>query len=255
MAEIKSIKVLIVDDEPYARKRIRQLLERENGFEIVGEEGNGEDAISAINQACPDVVFLDIQMPEVDGFDVVRAVDPRDMPYFVFVTAYDEYALKAFEVHAFDYLLKPFSHSRFHKAVQRVRAEITRRDERQKGRALEALLRDVGGGRPPENRLTIKSGGRIFFASSSEISWIEASGNYVVLHIGDREHLVRQTLASIHSSLDGEKFIRVHRSRIINIDYAREIRSTPSGTHCIVMKDGTVLHVSRQYYGKLADLF
>jgi two-component system LytT family response regulator len=255
MVKTGAIRVVIVDDEPHARKRIRQLLKRESDFEIVGEEGNGTDAIATIDRARPDVVFLDVQMPEADGFDVVRAIDPRDLPYIVFVTAYDEYALHAFDVHAFDYLLKPFSQSRFREAVQRVREDIARRDERERRRALEALLRDVRAERRQEERLTIKSGGRIFFAKSSEISWIESSGNYVLLHIGDREHLVRHTLKSIQAMLNSEKFIRVHRSRIVNIDHAREICSTPNGGHSIVMKDGTRLHVSRQYYGRLTDLF
>lgn len=255
MVETDSIKVVIVDDEPHARRRIRQLLKQEDGFEIVGEEGNGTDAIATINRTRPDVVFLDIQMPEADGFDVVGAIDPRDVPYVVFVTAYDEYALHAFDVHAFDYLLKPFSQSRFREAVQRVREDIARRDERDRRRALEALLRDVRADqRQEEERLTIKSGGRVFFAKSSEISWIESSGNYVVLHIGGQKHLVRHTLKSIQEMLSGEKFIRVHRSRIVNIDHAREICSTPNGSHCVVMKDGTRLHVSRQYYGRLEEL-
>jgi two-component system LytT family response regulator len=254
MLEVGAIRVLIVDDEPHARRRIKQLLKRERGFEIVGEEGDGTDAVSAIKQIQPDVVFLDIQMPELDGFGVVKKVGPRAMPYVVFVTAYEEYALRAFDVHAFDYLLKPFSQSRFSETIRRVRAEISNRDDRLRGLSLERLMRDLRNDWSQEQRLTIKSGGRIFFVKSSEISRIEASGNYVVLHIGGREHLVRHTLTNFHSLLSGENFIRVHRSRIVNVDHAREIRSEPDGSHCIVMKDGACLPVSRKYYGKLVDL-
>ena len=254
MAKSDSIKVLIVDDEPHARERIKRLLKRENGFEIVGEEGNGTDAIRAIKQERPDVVFLDIQMPEMDGFDVIEAIGPHAMPRVIFVTAYEEYALRAFDVHAFDYLLKPFSQSRFHETVQRIRAEPTRRDDSQRGRSLEALLLDLHKDQLSEERLTIRAGGRIFFVKSGEISWIEASGNYVVLHVGGREHLVRYSLTSFHSLLTSGNFIRVHRSRIVNIDHAREIRSKPDGSHCIIMKDGTSLPVGRRFYGQLVDL-
>jgi two-component system LytT family response regulator len=205
------LRVLIVDDEPLARRRLKGLLKDEAEIEIAGECEDGASAVAAAKRLSPDVMFLDVQMPGMDGFDVIETLGPARCPAIVFVTAYDEYALKAFDVHAIDYLLKPFDRQRLRQALTRVRALTL--NEKNVGRRLIAVMADVRAGRPQE-RFVIKSRGRVYFVRAEEISWIEASGHYLTLHAGRDEHLMRGTIKDIESRLDRERFVRVHRSTL-----------------------------------------
>jgi len=242
-----SIRTLIVDDEPLARERVKRFLRDEPDIEIVGESGNGKDAISAIRSLQPDLVFLDIQMPEKTGFDVVKAVDPAAMPVVIFVTAYDQYALQAFEVHALDYLLKPFNRERIHRAVRRARQQIERRRLGDLDERMNSLISTLKSGRKYLDRLVVRSVGRVFFLKTDEIDWIEAAGNYVKLHVGRDSHMIRETMNGIEAKLDPAKFIRIHRSTVVNIDRIKELHPMFSGDYAVILRNGTELALSRNY--------
>src|SRR5713226_9335661 len=244
------IRILLVDDEPLARERLRRFLEKEAEVEVVGECANGREAVSAIKRHSPELVFLDVQMPELDGFGVLAELKDEPMPAIIFVTAYDQYALRAFEVHALDYLLKPFDRERFEKALARAKRQIRRPDDELHERLL-ALLEDLKPGQKYLERLVIKSGGRIFFLRAEEIDWIEASGNYVRLHAGKESHLLRDTMHGIEGRLDPARFVRVHRSTIVNLDRIKELHPWFRGDHVIVLRDGTRLTLSRGCREKL----
>lgn len=250
------IQVLIVDDEPLARERIRDLLKHEPNIEIAGESKNGLEAVSAIQKQKLDLVFLDVQMPELDGFGVIETIGVEKMPYIIFVTAYDQYALRAFEVHALDYLLKPFDHERFQNTLKRAieHVEIIKRDNDFTGR-LKELIHEVQLEQHYLQRIIIKSRGRIFLLNTDEIDWIEAAGNYVVLHVGSEEHLLRATMYGIEERLDPERFIRIHRSKIVNIERIKEIQNWFQSEYLIILKDGTQLTLSRTYREKFEKLF
>ena len=236
------LRVLIVDDEPLARRRLKTLLKDEPEIEIVGECEDGASAVAATRQLLPAVMFLDVQMPGLDGFDVIDALGPDRCPAVVFVTAYDAYALKAFEVHAIDYLLKPFDRKRLRQALARARALTS--SEKDVGRRLIAVMAELRAGRPQE-RIVVKSRDRIYFVRVGDISWIEASGHYLTLHAGREEHLIRGTIKQFESRLDGERFVRVHRSTIVNVDYIKELLPTFHGEYEIVLRDGTRVSTSR----------
>jgi two-component system LytT family response regulator len=253
------IRALIVDDEPLAREKLRSLLATEHDVELVGECGSGEQAVQLIDEECPDLVFLDIQMPEMDGFEVLAAVSPARMPVIVFVTAYDQYALRAFDVHALDYLLKPFDRHRFRDAMARARARLEDAGSaalsREVSRLLEALSSETGRGvaRRPE-RLVIKTGGRVLFQRLDEVDWIEAAGNYARLHIGKTSHLLRETMTQLEERLDPERFLRIHRSAIVNLDRIRQLQPLPSGEYRVTLEDGTELTLSRSYRERVSQL-
>ena len=236
------LRVLIVDDEPLARRRLKALLGDEPEIEIAGECEDGASAIAAARQLSPAVMFLDVQMPGLDGFDVIEALGPDRCPAIVFVTAYDAYALKAFEVHAIDYLLKPFDRKRLRQALARARALAS--SEKDVGRQLIAVMAELRANRPRE-RIVVKSRERIYFVRVADISWIEASGHYLTLHAGRDEHLIRSTLKEFESQLDGERFFRVHRSTIVNVDYIKELLPSFHGEYVIVLRDGTRVSTSR----------
>lgn len=237
------IRTLVVDDEPVARARIRALLRDEPDVDVVGECESGPEALAAIEHAAPDLVFLDIQMPQMDGLALARALG-ETMPAVVFVTAYDEYALGAFEVHALDYVLKPFSAERFKAALSHARQYVTRRRNAGAPRAQAAERRD---------RLVIKSSGRIYFVRTHDIDWCEAAGNYVRLHVGQQTHLVRGTMGYLESQLDPAQFVRVHRSTIVNVDRIQELRSSFNGEYLILLRDQTRLTLSRGYRDSLQE--
>jgi len=243
-----SIRALIVDDEAPARRRIRRLLAAEPDVTVVGECGDGASAISTIAEARPDLVFLDVQMPERDGFDVVRTLPPRGLPAILFVTAYDRYALKAFEVHAVDYLLKPFTGERFRTALDRARERIARRV---RDPALAELARVLRSRPAYLSRLPIRSGGRTVFVDLDAVDWLEAADNYVRLHVQQREYLVRETLAALEAQLDPERFARIHRSAIVRIDGVAEIRPTSHGDAEVVLRNGSRLTASRTWRHRL----
>jgi len=229
------IRTLVADDEPIARERIVSLLREEDDIEIVAECHNGAQAQRAIAERAPDLVFLDIQMPEIDGMTLVRNFQ-ASAPIVVFVTAYDEYALNAFEVHALDYLLKPFSAERLRAALEHAREQVAKRRF------------DTGmANRPRRERLVIKSGGRIHFIRTADVDWCESAGNYVALHVGAECHLVRETMAHLESELDPRKFVRIHRCTIVNVDRIQEMQSSFNGEYIVILRSGTRLTLSRGY--------
>lgn len=263
----RPIRVLIVDDEPPARKRIAALLDGRDGFESVGEATNGREALDAIERDEPDLVLLDVQMPEMSGLDVLEALDPEAMPAVIFVTAYDQHALRAFELHAVDYLLKPFDDERFETALERAKARIERGHLAGLSRRLLALLRTVQGDRPEQplahladpsppttDRLAIRSGDRIAIVKVEDIDWIEGAGVYARLHVGPKTHLLRETLTNLAEQLDPERFVRIHRSTIVNRERVRELRSYFHGEYIVLLDDGTQLKLSRTYRDSLESI-
>jgi two-component system LytT family response regulator len=247
------IRVLIADDEPLARERLRTLLSREDWLELVAECPNGSEAIDAIGRLQPDLVFLDVQMPGASGFEVIEAVGPARMPLVVFVTAFDHYALRAFDVHALDYLLKPFDRERFHQALARARQQLERRPNGDLERRLLELVQDLKPASQRLERFVIKSGGRVFFVRADEIDWIEAAGNYVKLHVGTDAHLFRETMNALEAQLDPDVFFRIHRSHIVNIERVKELQPWFNGEYVVFLRNGTRLTLSRGYREKLQE--
>jgi two-component system LytT family response regulator len=250
---MKKIRTLVVDDEPLARERLNGLLSGELDIEIVGHCRDGEEAVTSIVDLTPDLVFLDVQMPQMNGFEVIEAVGNERMPLVIFVTAYDQHALKAFQVRALDYLLKPFDRERFSEALHRARKQIEREETGDLGRRLLALVKDLRKDQPRAERLVVKSGGRLFFLRADEIDWIEAAGNYVRLHVGNTSHLLRETMNAIEARLDPEKFFRIHRSRIVNMERIQELQPWLNGEYSVLLRTGTRLTLSRGYREKLQD--
>ena len=238
------LRALIVDDEMVARRRIRRLLTAEPDIVVAGECADGASAITAIERERPDLVFLDIQMPELDGFGVLRRIDLGELPSIVFVTAYDRYALRAFDVHAIDYLLKPFTRERFRRALGRAREQIGRRSEDPGLSALAEALRN-----PPRylNRVAVRTSSRIVLVDLADVDWIEAADNYVRLHARRREYLLRETLASLEQQLDPQRFARIHRSAIVQIDRIAELHPAKHGDMDVVLKTGEILTMTRTW--------
>ena len=241
--------MLIADDEVVARQRLRRLLAGFDRVEVVGEAGDGHAAIRLVRSVWPDLVFLDIQMPKGDGFDVIREIGPARMPFVVFVTAFDEHAITAFEVSAIDYLLKPFDSERFEEAFRRAEARIDADRNQEKTRQLLDVLGVAEGEseRGPASRIMVKSRGRIRFIDVTDVTWIEASGNYVRVHLGDTSHLVRETLARIERRLEPGSFARIHRGALVNLQRVKEMSHWSSGEYQVEMDDGTTLKLSRTY--------
>jgi two-component system LytT family response regulator len=241
------IRTLIVDDEPLARRRLRTLLEAEPDFEPTGEAGDGQQAVTALRSLRPDLVFLDVQMPILDGFGVVEAVGADNVPALIFVTAYDQFALRAFEVHALDYLLKPFDRNRFRKALERARAQLQREGPTELHQRLLELLKDVRPPTQPLERLVIKAEGRVAFVPVDELDWIEAAGNYLRLHSGKNTFLLRETMNHLEARLDPRRFVRIHRSTIVNGARIRELQPAFHGDFVVILRDGTELTMSRSF--------
>jgi two-component system, LytTR family, response regulator len=238
------LKVLLVDDEPLARRRLRTLLANDKDVQVIGESGNGLDAIRQITELAPDLVFLDIQMPEMDGFGVVRAVGAEQMPAVVFVTAYDEFALAAFEVHALDYLLKPVDRDRFMGALARAKRGVRSRDLSSR---LDSLLRrlathDRGGG-----RISFKTDGKLVLLRPDEIDWAGADGSHVRVHVGKGEFVVRESLTHLEERLPRPLFMRVHRSTLVNTARIRVVEPWFQGDYLLLLADGTRLTTGRSY--------
>ncbi len=248
------IRTLVVDDEPMARERILGLLAQEADVEVVGQCSDGRQAISAIQQLSPELVFLDVQMPAIDGFGVIRQVGAERMPMVVFVTAYDEYALQAFEVHALDYLLKPFGRDRLQQCLDHARHQRDRHRAGELGKSLLALVQDFKPDQQKkQDRLVVKSGGRVFFVRTEDIDWIEAAGNYVRLHMKDQSHLFRETMNQMEARLDPQRFFRIHRSRIVNTERIKELQPWFNGEYVVVLHNGAQLRLSRSYREKLEE--
>jgi two-component system LytT family response regulator len=252
-----TLRTLIVDDEPLARERVRMMLGMHDDVAVIGEVGDGQQAIDAIRHERPDLVFLDVQMPGVDGFSVLRALEGEIIPYVVFVTAYDQYALRAFEVHALDYVLKPFNAERFSQALERARSAIARRGEAEgvvDKERLRSLVASLTAEQREKQRIVVKSSGRVFFVKVDDIDWIEAEGNYVRLHMGAQSHLLRETMKGMESVLDVSQFIRIHRSTIVNADRIRELQPLFHGEYAVILRDGTRLVASRGPDNRLKKL-
>jgi two-component system LytT family response regulator len=266
------MRVLIVDDEAIARRRISRLLKLEDDVEVVNEVGSGTDAVAAIREHRPDLVVLDVQMPDLDGFGVVSALGDTDtMPAIVFVTAYNEYAVKAFDVNAVDYVLKPFDGERFRAAFQRARTTLEQKNSAEAGRRIKALLEEVLGEQRAQaltagnggavaqptgttvprarylDRLMVKHDGRVFFVKVTDVDWFEASGNYVRVHVGRASHLIRETMHGIEAQLDPNLFARIHRAVIVNMDRIRELQPWFAGDYIVILRDGRQLKLSRTY--------
>lgn len=246
-----SIRVLLVDDEPLARARIRELLADQPDVDVVGECGTGREAVAAIRSDRPDLVFLDVQMPEVGGFGVLEALEPVETPAVVFVTAFDEFAVRAFEVHALDYLLKPFDRPRFLQSLARAREAVGRRREGRLDERLTALLTQLDTSRRYLRRVLVRNGSRTVLLRTAEIDWIESAGNYVRIHVGRERHLLRETMAALEEKLDPELFFRIHRSTIVNLERVRELEPYFHGDHVLRLADGTRLTLSRTYRERL----
>lgn len=239
-----TLRALVVDDEPLARTALLRLLKRDREINVVGQCGDGESAVQAIVEQRPDLVFLDIQMPEMDGFQVLEAVGVEQMPVTIFVTAYDRYAIRAFDANAVDYLLKPFAPERLTRAVARARDRLQGRQDNESAKKLFALL----GSRHPTDyaqRIAVPSGGRIVFVAVAEIDWIEAEGNYARLHVGRRVYDVRETLRALVEKLDPREFVRIHRSTIVNVGRIREVQPWFQGSHLVQLQSGEELRMSR----------
>lgn len=263
------VRVLIVDDEPIARRRMRRLLRLEDDVEVIDDVGSGREAIEAIQKERPDLVLLDVQMPDLDGFGVVDALGVDQMPPTIFVTAFNEYAVRAFDVHAIDYLLKPFDTDRFRAAFVRARVHLEQRSSAEQGRKIKALLEQVLGegavasverttapgashaAAPARHRfvdrLMVKHDGRVFFVKVTDVDWFEASGNYVRIHTGKVSHLIRETMQRVEAQLDPSMFVRIHRAVIVNLDRIRELQPWFAGDYVVILRDGRQLKLSRTY--------
>jgi two-component system LytT family response regulator len=249
------IRTLIVDDELLARERLRQLLHSEPEIELVGECADGQQAVEVIQKEAPDLIFLDVQMPELDGFGVLESIPAESAPVIVFVTAHDKFALRAFEVHAVDYLLKPFDRERFQKALSRALDRVKHRAGAGETQAQQAaVLAELKPPTKPLERLAVKTGGRVIFLKLDEIDYIEAAHNYVELHVQKQSHLLRETLNSIEARLPAEKFVRISRSVMVNIERVKELQPLFYGEYTVTLHNGTRLTLSRRYRDKLQQL-
>jgi two-component system, LytTR family, response regulator len=240
------IRVLIADDEPLARERLADLVVAEPDLELLAQCANGNDALAAIRAQKPDLVFLDVQMPERDGFGVLAGLEPGKMPAVVFVTAYDQFAIKAFDVHAVDYLLKPFDSERFQKALRRAREQLQRGQSGDINTQLSALLASLKAPAPALDRIAVKTGGAVIFVKLEEIDWIEAADNYVEIHVGSVTHLHRETLTTLTEKLPGN-FLRISRSGIVNADRIKELQPLSHGDYAVLLANGTRVTLSRGY--------
>lgn len=249
---MSALRVLIVDDEPAARARLRKLLAAHEDVGIVGECRNGQDALRVIDGGETDLVFLDIQMPGMDGFTMLSRIETTELPFVVFVTAYDRYALRAFEVAALDYLLKPFSDERFHEAMARVREQRRLRRSQDFRARITALLEDVETPRENGRRVIVRDGARRHEVTEGDIRWVTSSGNYVELHLGDRRLLHRGTLTALEQQLSPERFLRIHRRRLVNVSYIDNVRYMTDGRYRLDIAGGTTLTSSRSFRAQIA---
>jgi two-component system LytT family response regulator len=270
---MNKIRTVVVEDEPVSRDRLLALLGEEQDIEVVGACADGREAATAIAATSPDLVFLDIQLPEMDGISLARAFGRERRPAVVFVTAHDAYALPAFEIHALDYLLKPFSAQRFRAALTYAREHLAQRRATSLGQQILDMVpgiqpalpplapagasasgdRPAPGAGPSLERLVIKSSGRIYFVRIADIDWCEAAGNYIRVHVGTQPHLIRETMNRLEAQLDTKQFVRIHRSTIVNVDRIQELRSTYNGEQLLVLRDGTRLTMSRGYRDGLQE--
>jgi two-component system LytT family response regulator len=240
------IRTLIVDDEPLARERIALMLEDQSDIKIVGQYGDGKSAVRAIKNKAPDLVFLDIQLPEMDGFELIESIPASRLPLIIFVTAYDQFALKAFKVHAVDYLLKPVEGERLAEALSHLRNQLLHRDQGLRGR-LSELLHDLDSHRGRTNRIVLKTDGEVLCLKPAEIDWVESAGNYVCFHVGPATHIFRETMNEAEQRLRGHNFLRIHRSAIVNFDRIKKLKPLLYGDYSVELRNGAKLTMSRGY--------
>jgi two-component system LytT family response regulator len=249
------VRAIIADDERLARKKLRILLDSEPEVQVVAECEDGRQTVSAIHAHLPDLLLLDIQMPDLDGFQVLGEISPAQMPVVIFTSAYDQYAIRAFEAHALDYLLKPFDQERLHHAIERARSELRKSGDREiTHRILDLLSRvrsEVPSGSEPDGRLVIKAKGRVIFLNLDEIDWVEAAANYVRLNVGKESYLFREAISRTSERLNPNHFIRIHRSTIVNVRKIKELIPVNSGEYIVVLKTGKELSCSRGYRAAL----
>lgn len=245
------IRAIIVDDEPLARRGLLRFLKNDPEIEIVAECADGQSAVSAILLKKPCLAFLDVQMPEVSGFEVVRRIGPERMPLTIFVTAFDRYAIRAFDANAIDYLLKPVGAQRFSKALARAKERLREKSSQETAQQMIAALEQIKREGQFVDRLPVSENGRILFVKTEEIDWIEANGNYALLHVGPRSHEIRETLTALEQKLNPRDFLRIHRSTIVNIHLIREIQPWFHGYHLVQLQNGKELRMSR-YQGEIA---
>jgi two-component system, LytTR family, response regulator len=247
------VRVLIVDDEPLARRGVRSRLRKHADMEIIGECGTGKAAVVAIREHLPDLAFLDIQMPDMSGFEVLRALQQDEIPAVIFLTAFDQYALEAFSIHALDYLLKPIDDARFESALTHARERIRNHDLPDLERRIRRLLKDTDGREAVqyETRFSVRTGQRIIVVLVNDIDWIEAGGDYVTLHVGNRSHLLRQTMNNMESQLDPSRFLRIHRSTIVQTSRIRELVALDNREFLLRLADGKELKTSRSYSDRI----
>jgi two-component system, LytTR family, response regulator len=252
-----AMRAIIADDERLAREKLRILLASEPNIKLVAECHDGQQALSAIRTYRADLLLLDIQMPGMDGFQVLNELSPEEMPVVIFTSAYDQYAIRAFEAHALDYLLKPFDQERLHHAIERARLELNKSRDREITHRILDLLSQVKSEMPTpssEGRLVIRAKGRVVFLNLSEIDWIEASANYVRLNAGKESHLFRETIGRVSERLNPSHFVRVHRSTIVNVRKIKELIPVNSGEYIVVLKNGKELSCSRSYRAALESM-
>ncbi len=253
MMDLK-LRALIVDDEPPARAILREMLKDDAEVEVIGECANGQEAMKALATQSPDLMFLDIQMPEMDGFALLEALDSDQIPNVIFVTAYDRYAVRAFEVAAVDYLLKPFNYARLAKALQRAKSNLRAGGSADRNRQVIELLRQINARAEYLDRFVVKNNGRTLLVPVDEVDWIEADGNYLLLHTGQDKHLLRETLQNMEQRLNPRKFLRIHRSAIVNLDRIKELQTHVNGEdHLVILKDASQLTLSRRYKEKVSQ--
>ncbi len=249
-----NIKALIVDDEVLAREKMLSLLQLVPDVEVVGQCSNGLEVIQFLQQHTCDLIFLDIQMPEMNGFEVLQHLQFTSLPYIVFVTAYDQYALQAFEVHALDYLLKPFDRERLGQTLQRVRQQIAQDREISQQKKLLQLMQNLPPTKSYLERMVIKEAGKVFFVKTDEIACIEAAGNYLKLYTQNSNHLIRETMQKILNKLDPQIFIRIHRSWIINLEHIRSMEAYGNNEYVIYLNNDQIVHSGRSYYDQIKPL-
>ena len=255
---IPTMRTIIADDEHLARKKLRLLLGSEPGVQVLAECRDGQQTIDAVNALKPDLLLIDIRMPDLDGFQVLGKIAPDEMPVVVFTTAYDQFAIRAFEAHALDYLLKPFDGERLHHAIERARTELLKRHNRDlTSRILDLVAKNANPkteSRQAEDRMVIRTGGKVVFLDVKEIDWIEAAANYVKLNVGKDSYLMREGIGSISARLDPDRFVRIHRSVIVNVRKIKELQPCDSGEYIAVLKSGKELSCSRGYRTQLQRL-
>ena len=248
------MRVIIADDESLARKKLRFMLAPESDVQVVAECQTGAETLHALAIYKPDLLLLDIRLPDLDGFEVLIQTPSTDLPLVIFTTAYDRHAVRAFEARALDYLLKPFDQERLHQALNRARTELLKANDREATRRIMDLLSESAGRQAPSRRLIVKAGGRVVFLSFDEIDWVEAAANYVRLYVGKQVYVLRRGIGEIADRLDPLQFIRIHRSAIVNVHKIKELQPVNSGEYIVVLKDGRELSCSRGYRSGLQEL-